>query len=76
MLLDSNILIYSAEEGEPRLDAILARSDLAVASVSCIETLGYHRLSDAERQGLEAAIARMTVLALEVAVVERAISLR
>lgn len=76
MLLDSNILIYAAEEGEPRLDAILARSDLAVASVSCIETLGYHRLSDSERQGLEAAIARMTVLALEAAVVERAISLR
>ena len=76
MLLDSNILIYGAEEGEPRLDAILARSDLAVASVSCIETLGYHRLSDAERQGLEAAIARMTVLALEDAVVGWAISLR
>ena len=76
MLLDSNILIYGAEEGEPRLDAILARSDLAVASVSCIETLGYHRLSDAERQGLEAAIARITVLTLEDAVVARAISLR
>ncbi len=76
MLLDSNILIYGAEEGEPRLDAILARSDLAVASVSCIETLGYHRLSDSERQGLEAAIARMTVLALEDAVVGQAIFLR
>ena len=76
MLLDSNILIYGAEEGEPRLDAILARSDLAVASVSRIETPGYHRLSDAERRGLEAAIARMTVLALEDTVVERAISLR
>ncbi len=76
MLLDSNILIYGTEEGEPRLDAILARSDLAVASVSCIETLGYHRLNDAERQGLEVAIARMTVLTLEDAVVARAISLR
>ena len=76
MLLDSNILIYSAEEGEPRLDAILARSDLAVASVSRIETLGYHRMSDTERHGLEEAIARMTVLALEAAVVGRAISIR
>jgi hypothetical protein len=33
-------------------------------------------LSDAERLGLEAAIARMTVLTLEDAVVARAISLR
>lgn len=76
MLLDSNIFIYGAEEGEPRLDAILDRSDLAVASVSCIETLGYHRLTDTERHGLETAIARMTVLALEDTVVGRAISLR
>ena len=76
MLLDSNILIYGAEGGEPQLDAILDRTDLAVASVSCIETLGYHRLSDAERGGLEAAIARMRVLALDDAVVARTISLR
>ena len=76
MLLDSNILIYGAESGEPRLDAILDRTDLAVASVTCIETLGYHRLSEAERDGLQAAIARMKVLALSDGVMERAISLR
>ena|SRR6266478_1477013 len=76
MLLDSNILIYGAEGGEPRLDAILDRNDLAVASVSCIETLGYHLLNEIERQGLETVIARMRVLPLEEAVVERAISLR
>jgi predicted nucleic acid-binding protein len=76
MLLDSNILIYGAEEGEPRLDAILARSDLAVSSVSCIETLGYHLLSAAERGGLEAAIARMGILNLDDVVIQRAILLR
>lgn len=76
MLLDSNILIYGAEGGEARLDAILDRTDLAVASVTCIETLGYHRLSEAERGGLQAAIARMKVLALNDGVMERAISLR
>ena len=47
MLLDSNILIYGAEGGEPQLDAILDRTDLAVASVTCIETLGFHRLGEA-----------------------------
>ena len=76
MLLDSNILIYAAEKAEPRLDAILARRDLAVASVSCIETLGYHKLNDAERLGLETAIERMRVLPLDHAVMERAILLR
>lgn len=76
MLLDSNILIYGAEGGEPRLDAILDRTDLAIASVSCIETLGYHALSEAQRLGLQAVIERMKVFALEVPVVERAILLR
>ena len=41
MLLDSNILIYGADGGEPRLDAILDRTDLAIASVTRIETLGF-----------------------------------
>ena len=76
MLLDSNILIYGADGGEARLDAILDRTDLSVASVTCIETLGFHRLSEAERLGLEAVIARMKVLALGDAIVKRAIALR
>ncbi|MEA3197311.1 MAG: toxin FitB [Gammaproteobacteria bacterium] len=76
MVLDSNILIYGADGGEPRLDAILDRTDLTVASVSCIEILGYHRLSETEREGLEVAIGRMKVLALDQLIVERAIKLR
>lgn len=40
MLLDSNILIYGATGGYPQLDAILARPNLAAASVTRIETMG------------------------------------
>lgn len=76
MLLDSNILIYGAEAGNPRLDAILNRSDLAIANVTQIETLGFHRLGEAERRCLEDVIARMRVLALDDSIVERAIALR
>ena len=76
MLLDSNILIYGADDGEPRLDAILDRTDLAVASVTRIVTLGFHRPSETERAWLSAAIGRMKVLALSDAVEERAIALR
>lgn len=76
MVLDSNILIYGAEGGEPRLDAILERTDLTVASVSRIEVLGFHRLSEAERHGLELAIGRMKVLALDEPIADRAIELR
>ncbi len=76
MLLDSNILIYGASGTYPALDAILDRTDLAVASITRIETLGFHRLSEIEQRWLEAAFDRMTVHPLDDAVAERAIALR
>jgi hypothetical protein len=76
MLVDSNILIYGADGGEPHLDAILDRSDLAAASVTRIETLGYHLLGETERAWLGEAFSRMRILALDDAVMERAIALR
>ena len=42
MLLDSNILIYGANGEYAELDAILDRTDLSAASVTRIETLGFH----------------------------------
>ena len=76
MLLDSNILIYGADGGEPRLDAILDRTDLAAASVTRIETLGYHRLGETERAWLAETFSRMKILALDDVVMECAIALR
>ena len=76
MLLDSNILIYGASGEFPALDEILDRTDLAVASVTRIETLGYHQLSEIERHWLEAAFASMCILPLDDAVASRAIALR
>jgi predicted nucleic acid-binding protein len=76
MLLDSNILIYGANGENPSLDAILDRADLAAASVTRIETLGFHRLSEIERSWLETAFERMRILNLDHAVAARAIALR
>ena len=76
MLLDSNILIYGASGEHPALDAILDRTDLAAASVTRIETLGFHGLSAIERHWLETAFARMQILPLDDAVAARAIALR
>lgn len=58
------------------LDAILDRTDLAAASVTRIETLGFHRLSQNHRHWLETTFERMTILALDEAVAARAILLR
>lgn len=76
MLLDSNILIYGANGENPGLDAILDRTDLAAASVTRIETLGFHRLSEIERAWLETTFERMKILILDDAVATRAIALR
>jgi len=76
MLLDSNILIYGADGSHPQLDVILDRTDLAAASVTRIETLGFHRLSETERGWFEAAFDRMRILPLDERVEQRAIELR
>ena len=76
MLLDSNIFIYGAKGANPALDAILDRTDLAAASITKIETLGFHRLSSLEQQWLETAFERMTILLLDESVAARAITLR
>jgi predicted nucleic acid-binding protein len=76
MLLDSNILIYGATAAYAVVDQILSRTDLAVASITRIETLGFHRLSAIEQSSLEAAFAEMLVIPLGDDIVERAIALR
>jgi predicted nucleic acid-binding protein len=76
MLLDSNILIYGANGENPGLDAMLDRTDLAAASVTRIETLGFHRLTGVERAWLEAAFERMKIMAPDDTVAARAIGLR
>ncbi len=76
MLLDSNILIYGANGEYPGLDAILDRTDLAAASVTRIETIGYHRLSETERVWLETTFERMKILPLDDGVAACAIALR
>jgi predicted nucleic acid-binding protein len=74
VLLDSNILIYGARAEHPALDAILDRTDRS-ASVTRIETLGFHGLSEIDRPWLETAFARTHILPHD-SVAERAIALR
>lgn len=69
-------VIYGADGGHSELDAILDRIDLSAASVTRIETLGFHRLSEIHRRWLEAAFNRMRIIPLNDAIAERAISLR
>ena len=76
MLLDSNILIYRAKAPNSAIDSMLTRTDIAVASVTRIEVLGFHRLSEAHKEWFETIFEQMRVIGLSEAVVQRAITLR
>jgi predicted nucleic acid-binding protein len=76
VLLDSNILIYCAEGETPQLDALIDRPELAIASVTRIETLGFHRLHADQREFLERAIQGMREFPLDERVIVKAVELR
>jgi len=81
MLLDSNILIYSAQPENEFLRQLIAERAPAVSAVSYVEVLGYHRLSDSERSHFTAFFftaffAEARVLPLSQPVLDAAVRLR
>ena len=76
MLLDSNILIYAANQSAPEIEALATAADSAVASVTQIEVYGFTGLKPEEEAALDILFRRLTVHPLDAAVIERAIALR
>ncbi len=76
MLLDSNIVIYSARPEHGGLRRLIAEHAPAVSVISRIEVLGYHGIADAERQLLERFFEAAEVIPLTDPVVRQAILLR
>ena len=62
MLIDSNIIIYAAKPKHTELRKFIAEHAPAVSAVSYIEVLGYHKLSEQEREYFEAFFTAATVL--------------
>jgi predicted nucleic acid-binding protein len=76
MLIDSNIIIYAAQQANTALREFIGQHAPAVSAVSYVEVLGYHRLTDQERQHFEAFFAAASVLPLTQDVLEQAVKLR
>jgi predicted nucleic acid-binding protein len=76
MLLDSNIIIYSAKRENAQLRRFLNENLYSVSAVSRIEVLGYHLLAEKEREYLEQFFAAATVLIVSDSVVTQATQLR
>jgi predicted nucleic acid-binding protein len=76
MLLDSNIIIYAAQPQHQALRAFVATHAPAVSAISYVEVLGYHRLSESDREILGRVFATARVLPLDPPVLDRAVALR
>jgi len=76
VLLDSNILIYAANQSAPEIEALATAADSAVASVTQIEVYGFTGLKPEEEAALDILFRRLTVHPLDTSVIERAIALR
>jgi predicted nucleic acid-binding protein len=76
MLLESNIIIYAAQPAHAFLRQFIADNAPAVSAVSYVEVLGYHKLTEPDRQTLEGFFAAATVLPITHDVLDRAVALR
>ena len=75
-MLDSNLIIYAARPEYPGLRRLIAARSPAVSTMSVVEVLGYHKLSEDDRRHFEAFFAASNVLPITDAVVAQAVSLR
>lgn len=76
MLLDSNIIIYAAQDEHKAIRDFIAEHSPAVSVVSYIEVLGYHLLTQESRQHFEKFFAAAKVLPISQDVIEQSVRLR
>jgi predicted nucleic acid-binding protein len=78
MIVDSNVIIYSIQQGYEKLqEYLLERSSQVCASaITKIEVVGFHKLDDAEKEEFEAFFRLVTLLPITSEVVAEAIRLR
>jgi toxin FitB len=76
MLIDSNIIIYASKPGYDFLHPLITQPDLSVSVIRYVETLGFHRLTEQEKQFLTEFFSNVNLAPLSDAVVQRAIGLR
>jgi len=77
MLLDSNIIIYSTQpEYKKLLEFLSTKEGISVSIISKIEVLGFHKLTDSEKENLHLFFEAIPTLRLSDEIVDEAIKLR
>jgi predicted nucleic acid-binding protein len=76
MLLDSNIIIYSTKPEYDFLRDFIAENSPSVSAVSYVEVLGYHKLTDDEKELLEDFFVSTQILLISHEITKKAVELR
>ena len=76
MLLDSNIFIYSLQSDYSKLRAWLACNDISASSITLLEVIGYHKLSDMDKNDYKKLFSYTEIYPVTQTIIEYAISLR
>ena len=75
-ILDSNLLIYSAQDEYRFLRPLIHDDQTRLSAASKVEMLGYHKLSAGERLYFESLFKTASVLSISDEVVNKAVELR
>ena len=76
MLIDSNLIIYATQPPYTQLRSWLVNYATHYSAISRLETLGYHRLGEAEKQAIIAILDNLDVLMINKVTLEIAVALR
>jgi toxin FitB len=76
MLIDSNIIIYSARPEYPQIRQFIAEHNPSVSALSYVEVLGYHQLTEGDRLHFEEFFRHARIIAISTEVIEQAAVLR
>lgn len=76
MLIDSNLIIYATQPPNAELRGWLVDYATHYSAISRLETLGYHRLGDAENQAIMAVLDNLDMLMIGKVTIELAVALR
>ena len=75
-LLDSNLIIYAAQEQYASLRLLVNSADTYVSIITKIEAFGFHRLTPSDKIYLEGVFNTVSVPAIDEVIVDKAIEIR
>lgn len=76
VLLDSNLIIYSVDPADTLVRPFIRLHAAFVSEISIVEALGYHRLREIDRMGLELFFANCRLLPIDRTIIRAATELR